>query len=353
MISVSKTGPAPYIYASTRMRVRKSKLLAREDYMRLLNMSLPEITRFIEETEYKAEIDELASSFSGIDLIEIGLSWNLANEYQRVLKILPGVMKTFARSYLSHWDIFNVLTILRGKSQGVKTGKIKEILIPAGTLNVATLDRLLSEDSPERIVENLSSWILHPVLEREFAAAQESGSYAEMENELYKAFYRYVLKMTAAGIKGGKPFRDYLRLEIDLTNIKTVIRLYQGGVHEDVRELMIAGGSFSIDELTRLAGSESIDEIMEGVRKYYPSGPVADLLEERGGSGFALHEMENALTQVMLEQMDRISRRYPFSICSTMVYLKRKRYEVANLRALARGKESGLSGEQIQGYLVM
>ena len=353
MISASQTGPASYIYAATRMRVRKSKLLAREDYMRLLNMGLPEITRFIEETEYKAEIDELASSFSGIDLIEIGLSWNLANEYQRVLKILPGVMKTFAKSYLSHWDIFNVLTILRGKSQGVKTGKIKEILIPAGTLNVATLDRLLSEDSPERIVENLSSWILHPVLEREFAAAQESGSYAEMENELYKAFYRYVLKMTAAGIKGGKPFRDYLRLEIDLTNIKTVIRLYQGGVREDVRDLMIAGGSFSIDELTRLAGSESIDEIMEGIRKYYPSGPVADLLEERGGEGFALHEMENALTQVMLEQMDRISRRYPFSICSTMVYLKRKRYEVANLRALARGKESGLSGEQIQGYLVM
>ncbi len=353
MTSVSTTGPAPYIYASTRMRVRKSKLLAREDYMRLLNMSLPEITRFIEETEYKAEIDDLASAFSGIDLIEVGLSWNLANEYQRVLDILPGVMKNFTRSYLSHWDIFNVLTILRGKSQGVKTGKIKEILIPAGTLDVATLDRLLAEDSPERIVENLSAWKLHPVLEREFAGAQESGSFADMENELYKAFYRYVLKQTASGVKGGKPFRDYLKLEIDLTNIKTVIRLYQGGVREEVRNLMIEGGSFSIDELARLAGSESIEEIMDGVKKYYPSGPVADLLEERGGEGFVLHEMENALTQVMLEQMDRISKRYPFSICSTMVYLKRKRYEVANLRALARGKESGLSGEQIQGYLVM
>ena len=35
---------APYIYVCTRMRVRKAKLLPKEEYMRMLNMSLPEIT---------------------------------------------------------------------------------------------------------------------------------------------------------------------------------------------------------------------------------------------------------------------------------------------------------------------
>ncbi|MCG7855092.1 MAG: V-type ATPase subunit, partial [Methanoregulaceae archaeon] len=59
-------GPVPYVYVCTRMRVRKSKLIPREDYLRLLNMSIPEITRFIEETQYKKVIDELASSFHGI-----------------------------------------------------------------------------------------------------------------------------------------------------------------------------------------------------------------------------------------------------------------------------------------------
>ena len=52
---------APYIYVCTRMRVRKAKLLPKEEYMRMLNMSLPEITRLIGETEYKQEIDELAT----------------------------------------------------------------------------------------------------------------------------------------------------------------------------------------------------------------------------------------------------------------------------------------------------
>ena len=40
----------------------------------MLNMSLPEITRIIGETEYKQEIDELGTTFKGIDLIEVALS---------------------------------------------------------------------------------------------------------------------------------------------------------------------------------------------------------------------------------------------------------------------------------------
>ena len=56
---VMASGPAPYIYLCTRMRVRKSKLIQRDEYFRMLNMSLPEITRVIEETAYKKEIDEL------------------------------------------------------------------------------------------------------------------------------------------------------------------------------------------------------------------------------------------------------------------------------------------------------
>ena len=225
MSSVSTTGPAPYIYSSTRMRVRKSKLIRHDEYMRMLNMSLPEIIHAIQEMEYKAEIDEIASSFCGLDLIEEALSWNLAKEFQNVLGIMPGAIKKFTASYQQHWDIYNVLTILRGKTQGVRAGKIKEVLIPAGSLDRVILDRLLAEDSPERIVEGLTSWSLYPILEREFSAAMEKGTFGDLENELFKAYYVYVLKQTASGVKGGKPFRDYLKLEMDRLNIKRVFSL--------------------------------------------------------------------------------------------------------------------------------
>ena len=60
----------------------------------MLNMGLSEITRIIGETEYKQEIDELGTTFKGIDLIEVALSWNLAKEYQKIQEITPGNLKT-------------------------------------------------------------------------------------------------------------------------------------------------------------------------------------------------------------------------------------------------------------------
>ena len=73
--------------------------------------------------------------------------------------------------------------------QGEKTGKIKEILVPAGSLDRVILDRLLAEDNPEKIVEALKGHRMYPVLSREYPLAKESGSFSRMENELYKQFF--------------------------------------------------------------------------------------------------------------------------------------------------------------------
>ena len=216
---------APYIYVCTRMRVRKTTLLPREEYMRMLNMNLPEITRFIGETDYKQEIDELGTTFKGIDLIEVALSWNLAKEYQKIQEITPGTLKQFTQAYLRRWDIQNVLTILKGRLQGAKTGKIKEILIPAGSLDRVALDRLLAEESSDKIVDMLKGYRMYPqVFAREYPLSKESGSYSQLENELYKQFYSEIIAEAESGIKGGKLFLDFIRLEIDIKNVKTLFR---------------------------------------------------------------------------------------------------------------------------------
>lgn len=346
------SGSAQYIYACTRMRVRRSLLIPREDYLRMLNMSLPEITRFIGETNYRSEIDELGTSFSGINLVEVALSWNLAKEYQSILELVPGDLKYFTVSYLRRWDIQNVVTVLRGKLQGMQPGKIKEVLVPAGKLDRVVLDRLLADESPERVVEALKGERFYPVLERELPRAMETGSFAHLENELYKNYYARLIADAKGGIKGGDIFLKYIELEIDTRNIQNLFRLRAGHVREDVRELMIPGGSFSVEELQRLSGLENRDEFVDALKRQVKTIPLLNTLEEIRGKS-ALHEIEVALTRVQLDQMERMSKRYPFSILPVLVYLEEKKYEVANLRALARGKEAGLPGERLQGYLVM
>ncbi|MFA5330998.1 MAG: V-type ATP synthase subunit C [Methanoregula sp.] len=343
---------APTIYVCTRMRVRKAKLLPREEYQRMLNMSLPEITRVIEETTYRQEIDELGTSFAGIDLIEIALSWNLAKEYQRILKITPGSLKQFTKAYLRYWDIQNVLTILRGKTLGENPGRIKAVLIPAGNLDKILLDRLLAEDSTDRVVESLKGARLYPVLAREYPLAKESGSFARMENELYKEFYADLIADASGGISGGSLFLGFIRLDIDVKNLLTLFRLRADKIEEDAKDLYIPGGTISAADFAALNTVKEYREFVDQLKSKVRTEPVLELLGQIETEK-PVHEIASLLVQVQMAQMERFSKRNPFSIYPILVYLEKKKYEVANLRALARGKESNLPAETIGKYLVM
>ena len=350
---IKSSNPGSYYYVCTRMRVRKTQLIPREEYLRILHMSLPEITLFIEGTQYKQEIDELATSFSGIDLMEVALSWNLAKEYQKILDIAPGALKSLTASYLRKWDIQNVLTILRGKVQGVKSGRIKEVLIPAGELDRSVLDRLLLEETPERIADALKSYRIHSVIARELSGAMEAGSFDRMENELYKQFYEGILKEARGGLKGGEYFLEYVRLEIDIKNMINLFRLMGREAAGDVSMVLIPGGGmYKMDDLMRMTGIRDLKELVTALAERTTLEPLLEVLQDLKKER-SIREIEILLTRFQLAQMERLSKRYPFSIYPVLTYLESKRIEVYNLRAIARGKERDLPADLIRAYLVM
>ena len=82
-----RRGGKKYAYIAARVRAMKSKLMPKETYPRLMNMDIAEITRFIGESEYKQDVDELAQKFSGIDLLEHALNENLARTYRKLLRV--------------------------------------------------------------------------------------------------------------------------------------------------------------------------------------------------------------------------------------------------------------------------
>jgi V/A-type H+-transporting ATPase subunit C len=322
----------------------------------MLNMSLPEITRLIQESEYKREIDELSHAFSGINLLEISLSWNLAKTYQGVIAIAPGHLQEMTRSYLRSWDIQNVLTILRGKSQGLAAGRIKEVLIPAGEMDRSMLDRLLSELTLERVIETLKGWRLYSTLLKEFPRSQETGSYGTLENELFKEYFAEIIT-DGQTVKGGDAFLEYVRLEIDIRNMQNLLRLRAQKERGDVIAYMIPQGSFTVEELARLSNIDDINEFINSLERELRNRQIITVLEELRGNmsrdEHAIHENEIALTRLQLAQTERMSALNPFSIWPILAFLELKKYEIFNLRAITRGKEANLPMERIRKYLVM
>ncbi len=316
-------------------------------------MSLPEIIRVIGETEYQKEVDELGNSFEGIDLIEVALSWNLAKEYQRAIELTPGDLKDFTKAYLQRWDIYNVLTIMRGKMQGLKSGKIKEVLIPAGSLDKNTLDRVLTEESVERVADALKDWKMYPVLSAGIAEGSAAGNLAKLENELYKRLYADLIQIARRGVKGGAQFLKYVQLDIDVKNIKTLFRL-KGDIaaHDEIRELFIPGATFTPEELQQINQMSSKNEVIDALLGRISSKALLNALEELR-TDMSDQEVDTELTKTQLDHMEQLSKINPFSIHPILVYLEKKRCEVFNLRAIARGKESRLSNETIGKYLVI
>jgi V/A-type H+-transporting ATPase subunit C len=348
------SAPGSYIYVCTRLRVRRSFFLPPEDLLRMLNMELPEIIRFVGETNYKREIAELATTCAGtdLDLLEMALSWNMAKEFQKILEIIPEGLRRFTSAYLRRWDVQNVINILRGKTHGMKSGKIKEVLIPAGDLGREFLDRLLAEDSAEKVAAALSGVRFYPLVRGALAAGITDTSLMNLENELIKQYYRDLIDEAGGGVKGGKVFLDWLRMEIDFQNIQNLFRLRHAREKGDVLPLMIPGGRIPVEELVRLNAIGDQREFIDGLRARAIHEPLQAALEEFRKEK-PIHEIEIALTRALLKQMAHQAEMHPFSIYPILTYLERKRYEVANIRTIARGKKVNLPPEEIRGYLVI
>jgi V/A-type H+-transporting ATPase subunit C len=212
---------------------------------------------------------------------------------------------------------------------------------------------MLAEESPERIIDLLKDHRMYPVIAREFPTAKETGSFSKMENELYKQFYADIIRdARSGGVAGGDKFLAYIRLEIDIKNVKTLFRLRADKISADAHELYIAGGTMSATDFANLNTIKDANEFIDSVKALVKTESLHTLLDELKGEK-KVRDIEVRLTRVQLEQMERMSKRNPFSIYPILVYLEKKKYEVFNLRALARGKASKLPSEKIADYLVI
>ena len=97
-----------YSYVATRARSRRSRLLPAEAYTQLLNLELSEIARYIQDLEYRREIDRYGSKLSGADLIETALVDNLAGDVGDFLSFSTGRLREILMVYAERYRVETV-----------------------------------------------------------------------------------------------------------------------------------------------------------------------------------------------------------------------------------------------------
>ncbi len=341
-----KQGTKSYAYLCARVRAMKSKLLPKEVYPRLMKMEVAEITRFIEDSEYKADVDELAQRYDGLNLIEHALNQNLALTYRKLLTISAGESHQLISEYLRWWDVWNIKTILRGKKYGATDEEILESVVSAGQFGYHDLMEIVQKDVPE-ITEMLSqNYPLEGYSEEELD---------HFENVLDKFYYEKLTEVEAVRkpkTKSHRLFSEMIRTEVDMKNLKTLFRSAKAGVErERIIDMLIPGGlKLNTISLIKLTGLP-FNEFTTSLRDYpYWEEHLSSIVTEDMDS---LIGVEIGLEKYWLEYAARTSHYYPLSIVPIMDYILSKRNEVDNIRMIVRGREAGLSDEVIRSRLVL
>jgi V/A-type H+-transporting ATPase subunit C len=347
-------GSGNYAYATARVKARKAFLFHRETYLKLLQMDVPEISRFIGESKYKEEMDELATKYSGIDLMEHALNLNLARDLGKIMGFCKGELRLLIGAYLHRWDVWNIKSILRGKSFGASDEEIRETLVPAGSIGSQKLNDLIRKSTVPEIVDGLAGTVFYKPLTAAMDEYNKTRLLSAFENALDRTYYETLLSLDIPHTKADELFINFIRHEIDFINMRTLFRLKRENIeHEKVMAYMIPGGAkFNMDDLRKLAQAPSYNEFLS-MLKEYPNWDELSAAVQKSQETGSLNSVEIALRKGLISYGEKISHLYPLSITPILGYIVRKNAEVNNLRIIARGKESHLSEEIIKSQLVI
>jgi V/A-type H+-transporting ATPase subunit C len=341
-----------YEYVTARVRSRRAALFDDDDYRKLVRMGTGEIARFMEETEYETEMNALGARYSGVDLVEYALNRNLAKHFDDLLRWASGRLYDDIARYLRKFDAWNIKTVIRGLYSEASRQDIEDDLIRAGEFSRSRLDDLLEASSIEGVVDLLEDTIYGDPLSDALRVYEEEGVLVPLENAADLAFFETLMAgLPEEADQATLLYVEFLRAEIDFRNLRNALRLARSGADVEPAEYYIDGGRlFDEADLRQLASNT--DQLVEAVRTSVYGDDLEAALDTLEAAE-SLIEFEHAIDAALLAYGDRLSNRYPLSICPVLAYVLAKEREVDNIRAIARGREAGLGPDEIEEELVI
>ncbi|MBW2976328.1 ATP synthase A1 subunit C [Candidatus Woesearchaeota archaeon] len=345
-----KLGFCPYTYV--RSTVMKSLLFRKEDYQKMLKMTFSEIAKFLQESHYNKEINELAGAHSGADLLELALNKNLAASFKKLIRISPPKLAMLITEYAIRKDIEDIKTILRGKFTKAPEKMIVNSITAAGTLSMDFLVSLLEKESVEEILKG-NKIVPFYLLGQGLRDVAEKNTLVSIENAFDKYYYQSLEEFSKILPKQGALFRGFLTKEVEIINILTLLRLKKSKFGKDaIKSFIIPSAGAMYSKIISLAGADSLEQISEALEKTEYKGVIEKGIEDYRKSG-SLITLETELCKYLLKESILLLHQHPLSIEVILGYMLAKDIEIRNLRVIIKGKQLGLREEFIERQLVL
>jgi V/A-type H+-transporting ATPase subunit C len=323
-----------FIFASARVRSVEKYLLTHEQIEKLLNAAAPaDALKILYDLEYGdggGQVDP--EHFE--QLLTEEHNW----VYGFISSIVPDPREFTMFRY--PYDYHNLKAVL--KAEFMETDP-KPMLLEFGSVETDKLEAMVRERDFSFMTEIMKSAVTDAI-----DAFSRTGDPQRIDLILDKACFGDML--SAAGkTESGDFLLDYIRLTIDVTNIKTFARLRKMDKYRDFfSRAFIPGGTLS-EKLFLESYEESLEQFSEWLLPYGFHAVVTQggaMLRETGK--FTLLEK---LCDDKIIQFIRSARYVTFGIEPPAAYLIAKEYEIKAARIIMAGKLAGLPNAVIRERL--
>jgi vacuolar-type H+-ATPase subunit C/Vma6 len=204
-------------------------------------------------------------------------------------------------------------------------------------------------ESFQNLVEQLSETDYHDQLE----ALVQSGEYDTLDlmRSIERSYYISVWERAAdLGRKNRGIAREILGREIDLINLKTVLRLKGSGAGTDqiMRNLIPIYADQNLETLRAC----DLTDTMEDLRGVLSRSTLKFLVPLLTSAGEDICMVEALLDESLLNFCKGTSLFKPLTIATPLAYLYEKHAEVRNIRTLARGVGDEIGPAEIKKLLL-
>ncbi|MCF2595053.1 V-type ATPase subunit [Pseudoflavonifractor phocaeensis] len=314
-----------YLSISARIRAMENRLLTRERMDRMIDArDTSEAMKVLGECGY--------GEGASLDAV---LAQARADTFRDMEAAAPDhrLVEIFQLKY----DYHNAKAILKAQAMGVPA---ERLLLPGGRYD----GKELLEGWQREDLRGCSE-TFRKAMDRAKAALAESRDPQQADVILDRACYEEMARL--ARELESDFLMGYVRLSVDVANLRTAIRVHRMGKEGDfLRQVLLPGGSVS-EQTVAAARGEALGEV-------FRSGPLAQAAElgaklTQPGSG-ALTAFEKACDDAVTAYLSA-ARRVPFGEQTVVGYLYARELELTAIRTIFAGRAAGLDGDTIRSRL--
>ena len=348
-----------YAFINAKLRARISKLIPENTIQQMIRShSLEEALVILGNTPYGI-LHEIYHKTGDLKLGELEILKAEIYVYTEIEKYIQDETLELVRSLISFYEIDNLKNVIRIffdrkiRKRSVETASL--YILRDKILHDIAVDAIINAESTEEIVHILETTPYASIVEKFKDSVLQEGSLFLLEIALDHYYYENLIRV--AEKLPATDRKESLRLigvEIDLHNIIWIIRFrrfYNLSI-EKVLTLIIPGGYHLGTGLLKQAHeSQNVTSVLQGIIKTTYPGLETMLSSQPADSSARLLLIERILERILVYEVQRILRGYPFTIGIIFAYFILKKNEMKKIKAILNAKQYKIPEERIKGLI--